>query len=239
LKKINTISDLENLRESIVRSTDSEKITIRLCLSTGCRAHKSLKVIEALENEIAKHGLQNKVAIKRTGCHGFCEMGPIVIVEPANIFYRRVRPTDAEDIVTETVLNGTVVKRLLWKDPVTKKSTRTESELPVYKKQKKSISYNSGKIDPTRIEDYIAAGGYSALGKALTAMTPADVVEAVVGSGLRGRGGGGFPQALSGGFAGPPRATSSMLWQMVMKAIPALLWTEASWKETRTVLSRG
>ncbi|MDL1976002.1 MAG: NADH-quinone oxidoreductase subunit NuoF [Deltaproteobacteria bacterium] len=196
MKKINTISDLENLRESIVRITDSEKITIRLCLSTGCRAHKSLKVIEALENEIAKHGLQEKVTIKRTGCHGFCEMGPIVIVEPANIFYRRVRPADAEDIVTETVLNGTVVKRLLWKDPVTKKSTRTESELPVYKKQKKSISYNSGKIDPTRIEDYIAAGGYSALGKALTAMTPSDVVEAVVGSGLRGRGGGGFPTGI-------------------------------------------
>ncbi len=196
MKRISSIVDLENLRESILQKRGSKKTIIRLCLSTGCRAQKSVKVIEALEDEITKQGLQDKVAIKKTGCHGFCEMGPIMVIEPANIFYRQVKPKDVGDIISETVLHGNVVKRLLWKDPQTKELTNTEHDLPVYKKQKKNISYNSGKIDPTDIDDYLAVGGYSALGKALTTMTPAQVVETVVSSGLRGRGGGGFPTGI-------------------------------------------
>ena len=196
VKKIRTISDLEDIRESILQDKDSEKTIIRLCLSTGCRAQKSLKVNEALENEIKKYGLQNKIEIKKTGCHGFCEMGPIMVIEPANIFYCNVKPKYVGDIISETVLNGNVINRLLWKDPLTKELTKTEKDFPVYRKQRKNVFYNSGKIDPTNIDDYIAAGGYSALGKALATMNPAEIVKTVVASGLRGRGGGGFPTGI-------------------------------------------
>ncbi|MCK4603533.1 MAG: NAD(P)H-dependent oxidoreductase subunit E, partial [Deltaproteobacteria bacterium] len=196
MQQIRTIADLDSLRESILQKRDPGKTVIRTCISTGCRAKKSVKIIDGLENEIRKHGLQDKVEIKKTGCHGFCEMGPIVVIEPENIFYCRVRPEDVMDIVSETIINGNFVKRLQWKDPETKERTKYERSLPVYIKQKKSISFNCGKIDPTDIEDYIASGGYSALGKALTTMTPAEVVETVVASGLRGRGGGGFPTGI-------------------------------------------
>ncbi|MBU4345371.1 MAG: NADH-quinone oxidoreductase subunit NuoF [Proteobacteria bacterium] len=196
MQKIRTISDLEDIRESILQDKDSEKTIIRLCLSTGCRAQKSLKVNEALENEIKKYGLQNKIEIKKTGCHGFCEMGPIMVIEPANIFYCNVKPKYVGDIISETVINGSVINRLLWKDPLTKELTKTEKDFPVYKKQRKNVFYNSGKIDPTDIDDYIAAGGYSALGKALATMNPAEIVKTVVASGLRGRGGGGFPTGI-------------------------------------------
>jgi NADH:ubiquinone oxidoreductase subunit F (NADH-binding)/(2Fe-2S) ferredoxin len=195
LQQIRTIADLDNLRESILQKRDPGKILIRIC-NTGCRARKSAKVIEAFENEIREQGLQDKVEIKKTGCHGFCEMGPIVVIEPENIFYCRAKPEDAGDIVSETILNGNVVERLLWKNPDTEEFVKCEKDTPFYKKQKKNISFNCGKIDPTDIEDYIASGGYSALGKALTTMTPAEAVETVVSSGLRGRGGGGFPTGI-------------------------------------------
>lgn len=196
MQKIRTISDLEDIRKSILQDKDSEKIIIRLCLSTGCRAQKSLKVNEALENEIKKYDLQNKIEIKKTGCHGFCEMGPIMVIEPANIFYCNVKPKYVGDIISETALNGNVINRLLWKDPLTKELTKTEKDFPVYRKQRKNVFYNSGKIDPTDIEDYIAVGGYLAIGNALVSMTPSEVVETVVSSALRGRGGGGFPTGL-------------------------------------------
>ena len=196
MKRIKTISDLEVIRKSILAQRDPEKTTIRMCLSTGCRAKKSIKVISALENELNNQDLHEKVEIKKTGCHGFCEMGPIMVIEPANIFYRQVTSEDVADIVAETISKGNVVNRLLWKDSRTKEYTKTEQELPLYKKQKKHISYNSGKIDPTDIEDYIAADGYSALCKALSNMKPADIVETVAASGLRGRGGGGFPTGI-------------------------------------------
>ncbi|MBE9551715.1 MAG: NADH-quinone oxidoreductase subunit NuoF [Proteobacteria bacterium] len=186
---------MESLRESILNKGRTLRTVIRVC-DTGCRARKSAKVIEALEAEIVKQGLQDNVDVRKTGCHGFCEMGPIMVVGPEGIFYCRVSPRDVAEIVSETVAHGTVVDRLLWKDPETKELIRLEEDIPFYQKQQKTVLVNSGKIDPTRIEDYIAAGGYSALGKALTAMTPSGVVEAVVGSGLRGRGGGGFPTGI-------------------------------------------
>jgi NADH-quinone oxidoreductase subunit F len=195
LQQIRTTADLESLSEFLLQKRDPGKILIRIC-NTGCRARKSAKVIEAFENEVREQGLQDKVEIKKTGCHGFCEMGPIVVIEPENIFYCRVKPEDAVDIVSETILNGNVVERLLWKNPDTEEFVKCEKDIPFYKKQKKNISFNCGKIDPTDIEDYIASGGYSALGKALTTMTPAEVVETVVSSGLRGRGGGGFPTGI-------------------------------------------
>jgi NADH-quinone oxidoreductase subunit F len=195
LKKIRTISDLEDVRTSLLSTGDREKSHIRIC-NTGCKARRSSKVIAAFEEEIRQQGLEDRVEIKKTGCHGFCEMGPIAVIEPVNIFYRRVKREDVADIISKTILNGNVVDRLLWRDPETKEAVTLEKNVSFYKKQKKIVSHNSGKIDPTRIEDYIAAGGYSALGKVLTGMSPAQVVETVVASGIRGRGGGGFPTGI-------------------------------------------
>ena len=193
--KIRSIADLESIKQTALAESDSGKIIIRAC-NTGCRARKSFNVIKALEDRVAEGGLQDRVIIRKTGCHGFCEMGPILVIEPDNIFYRKVRPEDIPDIISETVLKGNIVERLLWEDPQTKERCRTEMDVPFYSKQKKILSRNCGRVDPTDIESYIAAGGYSALCKAMTEMTPAETVDTVVASDLRGRGGGGFPVGL-------------------------------------------
>jgi NADH:ubiquinone oxidoreductase subunit F (NADH-binding)/(2Fe-2S) ferredoxin/ferredoxin len=122
-------------------------------------------------------------------------MGPIIVIEPENVFYRKVKPEDVHEIVSQ-LKKGGVVERLLWKDPVTKEMIPFEREIPTYKRQKKEVTYQCGKIDPADIEDYIAMGGYSALDKVLTSMTPTEVIQAVIASGLRGRGGGGFPTGI-------------------------------------------
>ncbi|TNF53845.1 4Fe-4S dicluster domain-containing protein [bacterium] len=180
----------------ILKDRGKERTILRTCLSTGCRAQKSLKLAEALHVAIKEQGLEEKVEIKNTGCHGFCEMGPIMVVEPQNIFYRKVKPEDVGEILSTLNGSGGVVERLLWKDPVTKEITTYERELPLYKKQNKNVTYRSGKIDPADIEDYIASGGYSALARALESIKPSEVVDAVIASGLRGRGGGGFTTGL-------------------------------------------
>ncbi len=195
MERITSIADLEDLRNSIFAKRDPAMISIRLC-NTGCRARKSVKVFESLEQEIREQGLERKVAVKRTGCQGFCEMGPVMVVEPENIFYCRVKPKDVAEIVAETVQAGNVVERLLWKDPDSGEPVVHERDIPYYKKQQKNISNSTGRIDPTEIEEYIAVGGYSALSKVLSTMQPAEVVDTVVASGLRGRGGGGFPTGL-------------------------------------------
>ncbi len=196
MTRITDISGLEALREKILDNRIKDKTILRTCISTGCKAQKSLKVVEALKAAIREKGMEEKVEIKKTGCHGFCEMGPIMVVEPENIFYRKVKPEDVGEILSTLNGSGGVVERLLCKDPVTKELATYERELPLYKKQNKNITYRSGKIDPADIEDYIASGGYSALGKALNTMKPAEVIDAVISSGLRGRGGGGFTTGL-------------------------------------------
>jgi NADH:ubiquinone oxidoreductase subunit F (NADH-binding)/(2Fe-2S) ferredoxin len=195
LKRINSLTELEDFRVSLTAKKYPKKMVLRTC-DTGCRARRSLRVIEALEREIAEHDLSETVEIKRTGCHGFCEMGPVMVVEPEGIFYCRIRPDDVVDIVSETVLGGGIVERLLWKDPETKERIVREKDLPFYAMQSKNVSRNSGRIDPTSIEDYLASGGYSALSKALFSMSPAEVIGTVTASGVRGRGGGGFPAGI-------------------------------------------
>lgn len=192
MTRITDISGLEALRDEILRKRKKDRTILRTCISTGCRAQKSLKLVEALDAAIKEQGLEEKVEIKNTGCHGFCEMGPIMVIEPENIFYRNVKPEDVGEILSKLNASGGVVDRLLWKNPETKEITKYERELPLYKKQNKNVTYKSGKIDPADIEDYIASGGYSALGKALQSMKPAEVIDTVIASGLRGRGGGGF-----------------------------------------------
>jgi NADH-quinone oxidoreductase subunit F len=192
LKKIRSIAELESLRADALSRGNGGGVVIRAC-NTGCRARKSAQLIERIEDEIRDVGAGDTVAVKRTGCHGFCEMGPVLVVEPENIFYCKVKAEDVQEIISETALKGNVLERLLWQDPDTGEQVRRERDLPFYRRQQKVVSGNCGVIDPTDIESYIAAGGYRALFKALLEMTPEDVLSTMEGSGLRGRGGGGFP----------------------------------------------
>ncbi|UCH52175.1 MAG: SLBB domain-containing protein [Chloroflexota bacterium] len=164
-----------------------------VCGGTGCRASRSQAVIDAVNDELSRHVLDTKVRLCVTGCHGFCEQGPVVIIEPNNIFYCHVSPEDAFEVVCQTVVKGEIIERLLYTDPVSGKTARTMSEIPFYRAQDRQILSRNLNVDPCSIEDYIVAGGYSALTKVLRGMTPENVIKEIVSSGLQGRGGGGFP----------------------------------------------
>ncbi len=193
MKKIETPQDLENLRRSLRKGRDLSRRCIAICSGTGCRAYACEKVIDAFKEEIKKRRLNAKVDIRTTGCHGFCERGPLVVIHPEKIFYQQVKPDDVPEIVSETVMRNNVIDRLLYKDPRTGKKIKYEDEIPFYKKQKRLIFGNNGQIDPTSISDYILLGGYSSISKVLFSMSPEEVIEEITKAGLRGRGGGGFP----------------------------------------------
>ena len=168
------------------------KTCITVCKGTGCCASGAIPLVDIFAKEIKKKKLTKKIDIRTTGCHGFCERGPLVVVHPKKIFYSKVKAEDAKEIIEKTALKGEVIERLLYTDPATGKKVTTEDEVPFYNKQTRLLFGNNGRIDPTKIEDYIGLGGYEALKKALTKMKPAEIVDAVKASGLRGRGGGGF-----------------------------------------------
>jgi len=188
--------ELERLRRAIIEQREPNRPCITICSGTGCQAYKCGKVTEAFIAEIEKQSAKDKVDVRTTGCHGFCESAPIVVIYPKGIFYQKVRSEDAGEIVSETILNGRIVDRLLYADPTTGQKVVLEREVPFYKKQKRVVFGNNGLIDPTKIEDYLAIGGYSALSRALTEMRPEQVIDVVKQSGLRGRGGAGFPTGV-------------------------------------------
>ncbi len=190
--RLTSAAELEKRRQSILNKRDPKRTCISVCGGTGCRASGAEAVVDAFFDEIERRELQVQLELKETGCHGFCERGPLVVIRPKNIFYQRVKPEDAQEIISETVLNGNIIERLLYVDPVTKERVIKEADVPFYKRQTRTIFGANGEIDPTNIEDYIAAGGYSGLSKALF-MSPENIIEEVKKSGLRGRGGGGFP----------------------------------------------
>jgi NADP-reducing hydrogenase subunit HndC len=193
--RINSPAQLAAFRESILAVRDPDQTRVIVCHGTGCLANGSPKVSQALSQAIAAAGIDAKVVpeIKTTGCHGFCSRGPLVVVQPAGLFYQRVKPADAEEIVQTTLLEGKPVERLLYEDPVTGESIPLEKDIPFYQLQERLVLRNIGKIDPTDIRDTVATGGYESLAKALTTMTPDEVIRAIEAAGLRGRGGGGFP----------------------------------------------
>jgi NADH-quinone oxidoreductase subunit F len=193
MERLQNIHDLERLRESIIEKNKTFEKTITLCGGTGCRAYGSESLKNAFECELQKNGLINKVRIIFSGCHGFCEQGPIVIIKPDGIFYCKVSEDDIAFIVSETLINGKIIDSLLYKDPVTEEKITYEKDIPFYKSQKRIIFSQNGSIEPTRIEDYIAIGGYSALCKVLNGMSSEEVISEIKIAGLRGRGGGGFP----------------------------------------------
>ncbi len=191
-EKIETPESLEHFRESILAKEKSDAKTMVVCCGTGCLASGSGDVREAFLKEIRVQEADEEIAVRQTGCRGFCENGPIVVVEPENIFYHSVKKDDAVEIVSETIKDQTV-ERLLYEDKATGQKCIHESDIPFYKKQARVVLRHCGHIDPTRIEDYIKVGGYDALAKTISRLSPEEVIACIKESGLRGRGGAGFP----------------------------------------------
>jgi NADH-quinone oxidoreductase subunit F len=190
--KLKSVGELETLRKSITGKRDPKKAVIAICNGTGCQAYGCKSVTAAFQEEVTRQKLAGKVDIRPIGCPGFCERGTLVVVKPQGIFYQRVRPKDVPEIISETIGKGNAVSRLLYTDRKTGEKVTLEQEVPFYKKQRRLIIGNNGLIDPTSIDDYLAIGGYAALGKAFK-MTPEQIIDEVKKSGLRGRGGAGFP----------------------------------------------
>jgi len=171
-----------------------------VCAGTACVSNRSFEIKEALEREIKKQGLAEEVLVVTTGCNGFCERGPLLVVQPGNIFYQQLTLKDIPHLVEEHFLKGRPVEKLMYKPPEEKKPIPVLNEIDFFKKQVLIALRNRGLIDPEKIEDYIARDGYQALVKALTQMTPEEIIEEIKRSGLRGRGGAGFPTGLKWEF---------------------------------------
>ncbi len=181
------------LQRELLSKRDPNKTLITLCSGTACRATGSDAVAAAIKTELEKQGLTDRVSFKRTGCHGFCERGPIITIHPRGVCYLNVKPEDVPEIIARSVKGDEIIERLLYKDPATGERIVEESEIPFYKHQTRLVFGDNPVIDPTNIEDYIVIGGYQALAKVLEEMTPEEVLEEVKRANLRGRGGGGFP----------------------------------------------
>jgi NADH-quinone oxidoreductase subunit F len=193
--KFTTAAGIEAFAETLRSQESKTNKVVRVCIGTGCAAKGSRRLYELFCEAAKQSGQDVEVEAKCVGCHGFCERGPIVEVEPGGIFYQRVEEPDVAEIFRETVLGGRVVQRLLYEEPSTGKKAEKADQIPFYNVQKRIVLASNGRIDPTKITDYIAEGGYRSLGKVLSSMTPEEVISEVELAGLRGRGGGGFPTA--------------------------------------------
>ncbi|UNC92430.1 NADH-ubiquinone oxidoreductase-F iron-sulfur binding region domain-containing protein [Candidatus Contubernalis alkaliaceticus] len=193
MMKLNSPAELEKYRSSVLEKNNSGETSVSVCCGTGCSASGALDVVSAFQRLLEEKGIQADVGTKITGCHGFCEQGPLVLVSPGNILYCQVRTEDVEEIVQETLTAGRIVDRLLYVDPITGEKIEKEEQVPFYNKQLRLIFENNGKMVPTEINDYLSLGGYCALEKVLKGMDPREVIEEIKNSRLRGRGGGGFP----------------------------------------------
>ena len=191
MTQINSPAELEEVRQEILSRRGPDMPCISICAGAGCMAFGAGEVIAAFKAEIEKQGLQADVDTKGTGCPGFCERGPVVVIYPDEICYLQVTPEDVPEIVSQTIRKKKVVDRLLYVDPNTGEKATYESDIPFYKNQKRNIISSNIKIDPKTIDDYLAIDGYSALAKVLSGMSPEEVVEEVKKSNIRGRGGGG------------------------------------------------
>ena len=174
---------------------------VLVCGGTGCTSSGSERIVSALEREIQDNGLSEEVKVIKTGCFGLCALGPIMIVYPEGAFYSMVKPEDIPEIVSEHLLKGRIVTRLLYQETVQEDTVKSLNHTQFYAKQKRVALKNCGVIDPENINEYIGLDGYMALGKVLTEMTPDQVIQTIKDSGLRGRGGGGFPTGVKWSFA--------------------------------------
>lgn len=190
--KLTSPDKLTEYAEGIIASRDSDKPCVTICGGTGCRANRGIKVANAFSTLLADKGLDKKVDIRVTGCHGFCAKGPLVVLLPKGTLYVSVKPEDVDEIIDTSIVADGIIEKLTYKLPGTTQRIPQESDIPFYANQQRIVFRDSGKVDPNNIEDYIAVGGYKSLAKALTKMQPEDIIDTVVKSGLRGRGGGGF-----------------------------------------------
>ena len=202
MSKLKSVTELKSLQEKLGKAQHRDRPTVVVSSGTCGRSRGSSQVYAAFEAGIKERGLADKVNLRDSGCHGFCQAEPNVVVYPGEVFYANLKPEDAATILDETVGNGQVVDRLLYTDPGSGKKAAKLSDVPFYQKQNRLVSGRNVLLDPTRIEDYLAIGGYSGLAKALS-MEPKLVTDEVVKSGLRGRGGGGFPTGLKWQRLGP------------------------------------
>ncbi len=196
MARLSSPQELEKFRHEILSNRNPAQPFITVCGGTGCHASGCHAVVDAFRKVLQERAKGNGVGLRVTGCHGFCERGPLVVIHPQKVFYQKVKPEDVPAIFQETVLNGKVIDQLLYEHPVTGEKIVSEENVPFYQRQKRIIFGNNGSIDPTRIEDYLAVGGYRALVKALFSMKPEEIIEEVKKANLRGRGGGGFPAGL-------------------------------------------
>ena len=194
IKKLQSAKGLAEYRKSLKKGKSGKQHVIRVCIGTGCQAKGSLDVLKMFQKAVKESNESDiHIETKSTGCHGLCELGPIVIIDPGEIIYLRVQASDVPEIFRETVKLGHVVERLLYQKGADGPRFKTPEEIPFYKLQKRIVLSLNGVIDPTRIDDYILQEGYDGLARALTGMTPDEIIDWVERSGLRGRGGGGFP----------------------------------------------
>ncbi len=199
MEKLQSIGQLEWLRNKILARTKDKKTVVHVCM-TGCRAYGAVSVKEALDEAVRNQGLADQVEVRATGCHGFCAKAPVVAIEPLGIQYQEVNPEDAIVIVGDTIKNNRLIDRLAYQDPNTCQPIFYLNQIPFYRKQLKRVLARCGRIDPAQIEHYMAAGGYQALAKALSKLSPLLIVEEVIAAKLRGRGGAGFPTGLKWKF---------------------------------------
>jgi len=193
MARLNSPEELRKFRQAILSKRDPDNPCISICAGAGCIASGADEVIAAFKAEIENQGLLADVDTKGTGCPGFCERGPVVVIYPEEICYLQVKPEDVREIVEQTIKENKVIERLLYEDPVTGEKAVKESDISFYKNQQRTVLCNNIRIDSRSIDDYLAIGGYSALAKALSEMTAVEVLEEVKKSNLRGRGGAGFP----------------------------------------------
>lgn len=196
MKRINSKEDLHRIREELSKKKKQGQPEIVVSSGTCGRVRGSQEVVESFQRALKKYAIEDKTSIKVTGCHGFCQVEPVVVIYPRGVFYQQVKAQDAEEVVVETILNDKIVDRLLYSTPGTKDRIIYEKDIPFYRKQLRLILGNNRFVDPNRIEDYIAIGGYEALSKALFDRKPEGVIEEIKKSGLRGRGGAGFPTGV-------------------------------------------
>ncbi|SHJ69618.1 NADH-quinone oxidoreductase subunit F [Desulfatibacillum alkenivorans DSM 16219] len=200
MNKLTSIGQMEWLRNKTQAALSQARNVIHVCM-TGCRAYGAAEVLQSLQDEVKRQGMEKEVEVRSTGCHGFCARAPVIALDPLGVQYQEVGPEDAAEIIGLTIKQNRLIDRLAYKEPKTNKPIYYRDQIPFYKKQERRVLALCGRIDPTSIEHYIAAGGYQALVRVLSGMAPEQVAQEVIDAKLRGRGGAGFPAGLKWKFA--------------------------------------